>query len=496
MDNNNNPTPIIFEIIEDDTLIPDHIVLIGLWFVVIVIAAVTAYVIEVKMDGCPPVEDTKPKGPGYWYSASEPLDFLDVVSISEAILFSVMIIVLITFVGLLNYLRIASTRIFMIVSICMFLWFAIIALDNTKSILTIPALSTMKVFFLFSTIFLVLLYAYFKDKYIIANIDFILVINLALLGMSFIPYTDDLFVWFLAIELQSFAFYALASYRTNRSFLQSEAGLKYFFFGSIASSLYLFGLSILYFLTGHVQLKYLAFYFYFETNPSDLVSISIVLLFISLFFKIGIAPFHIWAPQVYTGSSSIITFLFLLLPKIPLIYILYMLLHFEIKPIYYIGVVSSLLIGSIYAFYFSPIKTFIAYSGIANNAFLLAPLFINSLFSFYSFLSFLIAYNTILVILFTCFLFLTRFHGVPALNNLRDFIILKKSNLFVAIAITISFLNFAGIPPFIGFFSKIIILMATLSYSLYTINFILLLASVLTVYYYIRVIKIMFFSSN
>jgi NADH-quinone oxidoreductase subunit N len=439
------------------------------------------------------------------YTLAAPWSYIDIrdasslmylLSISEEIFFGVSVVVLMTFAGLLNYLRVASTRVFLTLSIYTFLWFIILSLNNVKTILTIPAQSTLKVFFLFSVIFLLILYAYFKDKLITTNIDFIIVINLALLSMSFIPYTNDLFLWFLAIELQSFAFYALASYRTNRSFLQSEAGLKYFFFGSIASSLYLFGLSILYFLTGHVDLTNLAAYLYFEANSSYLVSISILMLFISLFFKIGIAPFHLWTPQVYTYSSSIITFLFLLLPKIPLIYILYMLLHFEIKPIYYVGVASSLFIGSIYAFYFSPLKTFIAYSGIANNAFLLAPLFINSLFSFNSFLSFLIVYNVVLVIIFTCLLFVTRFHNVIALNNLRDFIILKKSNLFIAITMTIAFLNFAGIPPFVGFFSKIIVLMSTLSYSLYTINFILLAASVLTVYYYIRVIKIMFFSSQ
>jgi len=310
------------------------------------------------------------------------------------------------------------------------------------------------ILFLFSFIFLVILYSYVNNNHLIVSFEFIIVILLALFGMFLVLLSHDLFIWFFGIELQSFCFYALAAYRTNRTFLQTDAGLKYFFFGSIGSSLYLFGISLMYIITGSLNLDTITTIIYFPLSNSQhqIFNISLIFIFIALFIKLGIAPFHLWVPQVYNNVSSIITLFFVLLPKIPLLYILYSIAHFKIPIIFNIGIILSLTIGTLFAFHFASFKTFIAYSVITNNAFFLVPSVSVSFFSLNSLIFFLFSYNITMVIIFTGILFLTRFDGVPVLNNLRDLILVKKANILYGLLLSAALLSLAGIPPFIGFF--------------------------------------------
>jgi proton-translocating NADH-quinone oxidoreductase chain N len=294
--------------------------------------------------------------------------------------------------------------------------------------------------------------------------------------------------------MQSFCFYTLAAYRTNRSYLQTEAGLKYFLFGSIASSLYLFGTSILYLYTGTLNINSIAAISYFPMENHIIFHSSLILILISLFFKLGIAPFHFWLPLVYTYSSSIVTYLFILLPKIPLFYLLYKFAFISIDYLIYLPILLSLFIGTIFAFKATNLKAFLAYSAIANSAFFLTPMSYQSSYSFYAFIFYLFAYSILITIAFVPILFLIRSDKSLAFVNLRDMIMLKKTNPVLAVYYGLMALSFAGVPPLIGFFSKLFILLSALSFSAYLLVFILLFFSLITSFYYLRLVKMLYFS--
>jgi len=347
---------------------------------------------------------------------------------------------------------------------------------------------------IFSAIFFFILYSYISKKYLRTTFEYPIIVQISLIGMLLLLYTTDLFVWFLAIELQSFCFYALAAYRTNRSYLQTEAGLKYFLFGSIASSLYLFGISILYVQFGTVQWDSIAALSYFPIENQYIFQISLLFIFISLFFKLGIAPFHFWMPAVYTYSSSIVTYLFILLPKIPLFYLLYKFAPLSYSYILYLPLLLSLIIGTLFAFKATNLKTFLAYSAIANSAFFLAPIVNQSVLSFYAFIFYLFGYNILITIAFIPILFLRRSDYSFAFTNLRDLIILKKTNPAIACFYACMVLSMSGVPPLLGFFSKLFILISAISFSSYFTVALLLLFSILSAFYYLRLVKILYFS--
>nr|AAZ72725.1 NADH dehydrogenase subunit 2 [Physarum polycephalum] len=348
--------------------------------------------------------------------------------------------------------------------------------------------------YFFMIIFLLVLYAYISNNRIKTTFEYPIIVLLAVLGMVILLRSTDLFIWFLTIELQSFCFYTLAAYRTNRSYLQTEAGLKYFLFGSIASSLYLFGTSILYLYTGSVNFDSIAALSYFPIENQYIFHISLVLILISLFFKLGIAPFHFWLPLVYTYSSSIVTYLFILLPKIPLFYLLYKFTSISLSYIIYLPILLSLFIGTVFAFKATNLKTFLAYSAIANTAFFLAPIMYQSTYSFYAFIFYLFTYSILITIAFLPILFLIKSDNSLAFINLRDMIILKKVNPVLAIFYALMALGFAGVPPLLGFFSKLFILLSALSFSAYLLVAVLLAFSLISSFYYLRLVKMLYFS--
>ena len=221
-----------------------------------------------------------------------------------------------------------------------------------------------------------------------------------------------------------------------------------------------------------------------------------MLILIGLFFKLGVVPFHFWVPMVYTYSTSIVTFLFMLLPKISLLYILYKFMALSTVMIipYYLCILGSLFIGTIFALQSTNIKTFLAYSTIANTSFFLVPIINQTSLSFYALIYYLYAYNILIIIIFTPLLFLIRANKTNLLVNLRDIVMLKKANPMLASYCALAAFGMAGIPPSIGFFSKLFILLSALSFSAYLLIFILLIFSLISTLYYLRIVKITSFS--
>lgn len=357
----------------------------------------------------------------------------------------------------------------------------------------------LNILYIFIIIFFIIVYAYISNRSLRTTFEYPVILLVIFFSMVLLLKTEDLFIWFLAIELQSFCFYTLAAYRTNRSYLQTEAGLKYFLFGSIASALYLFGTSLIYVGLGTLNFSSVAALVSFPLENIFLYEFSLFIIFISIFFKLGVAPFHFWLPFVYTNSIGIVNYLFILLPKIPLIFLLtkFCSLNNTLSMDYIrLPLLLSLIIGTLFAFRSSNIKTFFAYSAIANSSFFLAPLLSKSIMSTYSLLLYIFVYNILITIAFIPILSLKRFDGTTAFTNLRDLLILKKSAPLLAWFYVFMALSLLGCPPFLGFFAKLGVLLSALSVSSYFIVGCLLFFSLVSSYYYLRLIKIIFFSFN
>ena len=334
-----------------------------------------------------------------------------------------------------NGINFSFSKIYIIAIIYSYIIYIILN-NNINGNITLDYLNISKfekMLSLFILIFFLVLYTYISKKNIKTTFEYPIIYFISFIGMLIILKSNDLFIWFLAIEMSSFSFYSLAAYRTNRSYLQTESGLKYFLFGAVASSLYLFGISILYLQFGTIKWESIAALSYFPIENTYLFYFSLFLIFSSLFFKLGIAPFHFWLPLVYTYSSSIVTYMFILLPKIPLLYLLFKFSNLNFSYIMYFPLIISLFVGTIFAFKSTNIKTFLAYSSIANAAFFMAPLLYQSIFSFYSLIFYIFSYNILVTIAFLPILFLKRGDNTNGLSNLRDIIILKKANPLLAI---------------------------------------------------------------
>lgn len=349
----------------------------------------------------------------------------------------------------------------------------------------------------FFILFGIICWSYFKTNSKL-SFEFVILLFFVLLSMLVLVSSSDLFVWFLALELQSFALYSLAGYRSSRSFIHSEGALKYFIFGSLASSFFIFGLSILYLNTATVNYEELLALSYFQKDFTFFFGIFLIV--ISLFFKLGVAPFHIWLPEVYSSVSHIVTFFFILIPKIPLLHILFIFSSFNhieiLNKIYLICIFCSLFVGGFLALNQTNYKKFMAYSSIFNNAFFMTALLLHSNFSYFSMYSYLVSYQILLVILFIPFLFLRRLDYSLIFSNLRDLVLLKKTNPLISLLFSFGLFSLAGIPPFMGFFPKFFLFVAVADRN-YTILLVMLIFfSVLSCYYYLRLIKIVFFAKK
>lgn len=340
--------------------------------------------------------------------------------------------------------------------------------------------------------------------------EFFTIFLIALLSLLLLISSSDLISFYLIIELQSLCFYVLASFKRDSSF-STEAGLKYFISGAFISGFFLFGCSILYGCLGTLNLNALnlIFSFSFSTFDSDFkatILLGTLFVTITLLFKIACAPFHFWSPDVYEGSPLSSTILFSIIPKISLV-------HFFIKWIslisglgtintflLYCGVFSTI-VGTFYALSQNRLKKLIIYSSIAQVGFLVVGLSLNTLNSFTAVLFFLIVYISTSILIWTHFslfyLFqykINSFFGKESstlfLSSLTN---LFAANKLWAFSFVVIFFSIGGIPPLTGFFSKIFILVEVINNFHYFCALSLIVVSSVSVFYYIRIVKVMFF---
>nr|YP_010395104.1 NADH dehydrogenase subunit 2 [Grateloupia elliptica]UQJ72545.1 NADH dehydrogenase subunit 2 [Grateloupia elliptica]UYI31689.1 NADH dehydrogenase subunit 2 [Grateloupia elliptica] len=353
-----------------------------------------------------------------------------------------------------------------------------------------------------SWVFLTLRYSKLEK---INSFEYWVLILLAVLAMLFILQAFDILTVYLAIEFQSLVFYILASFKRNSEF-STEAGLKYFVLGAFSSALLLFGLSIIYGLTGLTNLGDLSNFFsgiLLNSLPINVgVTVGLTFIVVSLLFKLSSAPFHMWAPDVYEGSPTSITAFFSIMPKLVILSLLFRFLTFSFhdflpfwRNIILVCTLLSLLIGTLGAFSQTKWKRFFAYSSVTHVGFFLLALLTGGFESVSNVVFYTIVY---IVTLLGIFSFIVNFRILRYPSHyqsryLQDLNSLAKSNPLLAFSVTLILFSMAGIPPLAGFFAKFFILFTALQTYAVGISVFAVLMSCIASFYYIRLIKIMYF---
>ena len=394
---------------------------------------------------------------------------------------------------------------------------------------------------IFSLIFLIL-GSYSSNTSSFSNyFEYLSLIVVALLGLLFLCSANDLLTAYLAIELQSISFYLMSGFFKKSSY-SIESGLKYFITGALSSAFFLFGSSMLYGVFGSINLPdyqmFLSivddqqaieeFYLFTElmyyttediywrscadypynefADQSHFFCLGLSLIFVSLFIKLSVAPFHFWSIDVYEGSPNITTMFFTLLPKISLFVFLtricyssfYTVFVNDFQLIFFFFAVFSVLIGALGGLEQRKMKSLIAYSSVGHTGYLLLSFSTGSLEGVYILFYYLVIYMVSIACFWSVYFLLDlQKSNYKSKKNkeLGDFALLYKSNPALAVVLSVSFFSMAGIPPLVGFLTKLGVFLTVVQASYYVLAFFAILFSVISTFYYIRFIKILYFEN-
>jgi NADH-quinone oxidoreductase subunit N len=377
-----------------------------------------------------------------------------------------------------------------------------------NNLLIIDAFSTfVKILIVISSIVCILMSMSYLEYKKVNSFEYFILILLAVLGMICLVSSNDLLSIYMSIELMSLSFYILAAYKRNSEF-SGEAGLKYFILGAVSSGLLLFGISMIYGFTGLTNFEELAKLLtgiHGMVNPVTYNGILVGILFVtvSLLFKVAAAPFHMWSPDVYEGAPTPVTAFFSIVPKMAVFALMIRLFYstfFDFigfwQPIFLYSGVLSMVIGSVGALYQKKIKRLMAYSGIANVGYMLAGLGSGTVESVAGLILYLLIY-VVMTAGFFSFVLGTQTSKDSKLNmHIADLVNLGKVNPVLAFSVTLILFSMVGLPPLAGFFGKFYLFLAVIQSELYVVAIIGVLSSVVAAFYYIRIIKIMFFGTS
>lgn len=341
--------------------------------------------------------------------------------------------------------------------------------------------------------------------------EFFTLFSLSILAMLLLISSYDFISAYLVIEMQALCFYVLASFRRNSAF-STEAGLKYFISGSFISGLFLFGCSLLYGALGTLNFNSLSLLLSFPLEgPFEslryIVLAGILFILVTLFFKVAAVPFHFWSPDVYEGSPLSSTVIFAIIPKIIIFNFLlkcinaFSLFIFDFQELFILIGILSVFVGTFFAIRQKRLKRLIIYSSIAQVGFLIAALGTNSIDGFVSVYFFLFIYIITSILIWS---YITQFYGSQKevsvfenkgltsifLSNLSGYFKLDK---LAAFSFVLIFFSVAGVPPLSGFLSKILVIFGLITSNFLVSSCIIIIISAISVFYYIRIIKIIFF---
>ena len=360
--------------------------------------------------------------------------------------------------------------------------------------------STFKVFIMgFAIIALVYTRHYLKAHELLRNEYFILAL-MSILGMMVMVSGHSLLTLYMGLEIMSLSLYALIASARDRS-VAIEAALKYFVLGAIASGLLLYGMSMIYGITGSLDIAQISNFARASTLASQqtlILNFGLVFLVIGGAFKLGAVPFHMWVPDVYQGSPTSVTMFLSSVPKIAAIALLIRLLidglgdlqHYWSDLLMIIAVLSIAL-GSLVALMQSNIKRMLAYSTISHIGFVLLGFVTGVVEGYGAAVFYVLVYILMSLAAFGSIIVLNK-NGFEA-DQISDYQGLSKHSPWFALIILVVMLSMAGVPPFIGFYSKLFILQQVIAEGYVILAVIAVVFAVISAYYYLQIIKTMYF---
>ena len=328
----------------------------------------------------------------------------------------------------------------------------------------------------------------------IDKIEYPIIILASTLGMLLMISSYDLIIFYLGLELQSLCLYILASFKRDDE-RSTEAGLKYFVLSALASGLLLYGCSLIYGFTGSTNFEIISANLD-EANTGAVF--GIVFIIVGLAFKVSAVPFHMWTPDVYEGSPTSVTSFFALVPKIAAIsvFIRFMYVPFvnvisQWQTIIIFLSIASMILGAVAAIGQSNIKRLIAYSSIGHMGYALAGIAAGTNAGIQSTIIYLTIYLVMNLGAFGCIFMMKRENIFY--ENINDLSGLSKNHPMLALSFLIILFSLAGIPPLAGFFAKFYVFMAVIEVKMYALAIIGLVTTVISAFYYLRIIKVIYF---
>ncbi len=325
--------------------------------------------------------------------------------------------------------------------------------------------------------------------------EYNLLVLLATLGMLLMISANDLMSLYMGLEMQSLPLYVIAAMRT-KSVKSSEAGLKYFLLGALSSGMLLYGASFVYGYTGSTNFGEIAAAL--SSGASTGLIIGMVFLLSGLAFKISAAPFHMWTPDVYEGAPTPVTALFAIAPKVAAMALILNITYgafggitFQWAQVIMALAVISMIVGALGAIMQSNIKRMMAYSSIAHMGYALCGLAAGTAEGASGVMIYMTTYIIMGAASFSIILLMRR-DGEPV-EKLSDLQGLSSTHPLLAAGLMIIMFSMAGIPPMAGFFGKWYVFLAAVNAGLIPLAIIGVLTSVIGAFYYLRIIRLMYF---
>ena len=413
----------------------------------------------------------------------------------------------IMFLLVLGVFKKNSSKIIFNISLLALLITAIITFNETSNIDRVTLFnnsvvidymsSLMKIITLLGAFLVLVISPTYLKTFMIYKIEYPVLILSSVLGMMVMISSNDLIVFYMGLELQSLALYVLATFNRDQ-IKSSEAGLKYFVLSALSSGLLLYGCSLIYGFSGSTNFNVISN----QLNTNEYVlTFGIVFILVGLAFKISAVPFHMWAPDVYEGSPTSVTLFFTMVPKIAaltvfvrFLYVPFLNLIDQWQMIIVFLSIASMLFGAIAAIGQTNIKRLIAYSSIGHIGYTLAGLATGSNEGIQSSIIYISIYVIMNLALFSCLLMLKR--NDQYYEQIDDLSGLSKNHPLLSFSLLIILFSLAGIPPLAGFFAKFYVFKAVIEQSMYFLAIVGLLSTVVAAFYYLRIIKIIYFDKE
>jgi NADH-quinone oxidoreductase subunit N len=342
---------------------------------------------------------------------------------------------------------------------------------------------------------------YLKNEKI-NTFEYHILLLIVVLGSLFLISANYFLTLYLSIEIISLSLYILSSYKTNSS-LSTEAGLKYVILGSFSSGLFLFGVSLIYGFTGTINFTDLSIIFFDDTNTYYAIILGLIFFLISFLFKLGAAPFHMWVADIYEGIPMSVTIFLTTVPKVAILSVLiricYSIFYHLIEywqPLLSFSAIISIVFITFVLVTQKKIKRFLAYSSIVHIGYLLLGISLGTTYGIQASVLYLMIYMINTINIWTILISIDYIKKTNKIKYISDLNFLYKTNPILAFTLTLSLFSMAGIPPLAGFFAKFYIFLAALENASYFLLFVGILTSIISTFYYIRIIKVVYFESK